>query len=197
MIEFIVKNAFTYFHRVSKIVLGLWRKIKKRCTCRSIITKYVILKHRKRDVTRFNMLTWFSKWIFDRNVLKSRGVDRVNALDRRGISSVFIPRATFLYPVENPLKQSTREKSASTFPNGSWKRSDRVVVQMDRKKKKWIGKRTGNLYNETSFSDVEWRLFNIVLSFHCCLRAERETGDAKSGFKRLKCTIKNNPIIRG
>lgn len=83
MIEFIVKNVHLYiFSPCIENYSWFGKKHKKRCACRSIITKYVILKHRKRDVTRFNMLTWFSKWIFDGNVLKSRAVDRANTLDR-------------------------------------------------------------------------------------------------------------------
>lgn len=66
----------------------------------------------------------------------------------------FRPFSSRLYPAENPLKQSTREKSAGTFPNGSWKRSDRVVGRSNGSKIKSIGKRIGNIpHNKKSFSE--------------------------------------------
>lgn len=93
VVEFIVKNAFTYFHRVSKIALGFREKKKK--TLRVLVGNYeecVISRHRKRDVTRF-----FTKWIFDGNVLKSRAADRPREYFRSSrdfvrFHPVYIPR---------------------------------------------------------------------------------------------------------
>lgn len=87
-VEFVVKNACAYFHRISKIALGLRGKKKALRVPVNNYEECVISRHRERDVTRF-----FTKWIFDGSVLKSRAREYFrSSRDFVRFHPVYIPR---------------------------------------------------------------------------------------------------------
>jgi len=86
----------------------------------------------------------------------------------------FRPFSSRSYPAENPLKQSTREKSAGTFPNGSWKRSDRVVGSSNGSKIKSEKESQISLIIRNHSPKVERRLFNRIILSLLSSRGERK-----------------------